>query len=127
VDDAKPEPLAHSGQAIGWYRCDGQDCPLCGRTSEPANPPPEDPATHYLWSEWPGILAESIRTILDSQEHAHAMRDAAYALKCYDEQVKTFGPMRSLPERRKTEPSGTLNHTFRRHPGATHVRRGDKS
>lgn len=28
------EPLVHTGQAIGWYRCDGKDCPVCG-------PPPE--------------------------------------------------------------------------------------
>ena len=29
------DSIVHTGTAIGWYRCDGKDCPVCG-TSKPA-------------------------------------------------------------------------------------------
>jgi hypothetical protein len=33
-DRDRNEALVHTGQAIGWYRCDGKDCPICGLVEE---------------------------------------------------------------------------------------------
>jgi hypothetical protein len=33
-DRDRNEALVHTGQAIGWYRCDGKDCPICGLAEE---------------------------------------------------------------------------------------------
>lgn len=30
--------IVHTGQAIGWYRCDGKECPICDGQSETSGP-----------------------------------------------------------------------------------------
>lgn len=30
--------VIHTGQAVGWYRCDGKDCPICDNQSETSGP-----------------------------------------------------------------------------------------
>lgn len=30
--------LVHTGQAVGWYRCDGKNCPVCDSESETSGP-----------------------------------------------------------------------------------------
>lgn len=41
-----------------------------------------------MWPDWPGILAESLRTVLSTECHPIALKDARYALSRYDEQKK---------------------------------------
>lgn len=41
-----------------------------------------------MWPDWPAILAESIRTIISTQCHPQALKDAERALARYDEQDK---------------------------------------
>src|SRR5690242_1641586 len=44
--DSERGALVHTGTAIGWYRCDGKGCPICG-----PNPPSgeaETPKSKYI-------------------------------------------------------------------------------
>ena len=40
----EPPALVHTGQAIGWYNCDGRDCPVCGTAPKPESDVMQNPS-----------------------------------------------------------------------------------